>query len=95
MEIGVVYLVALKLLEHPSSPPSLIIFCAPVYSIKFNGALNFVEDGRSRSLRKKQEKMWGAFHDLRTSENFLKGWNVFLRSMKVSASPTFFQHVHH
>ena len=48
------------------------------------------------SLRLKKEKMWGLYHQLRTSKNFKEEWSQFLQaSVGHQASPAFFQFVTH
>ncbi len=41
-----------------------------------------------------KHKIWGFYHQLRTSEEFVKDWTQFLKaSIHVAASPFFYQHV--
>ena len=48
------------------------------------------------SLRLKKEKMWGLYHQLRTSKKFNQEWSQFLQeSVGHQASPAFFQFVTH
>ena len=44
-------------------------------------------------LRTRKSRMWGHYHQLRTSENFVQEWKNFLSKSVLSeqASPTFFQ----
>lgn len=55
----------------------------------------FDADGRCRSFQKKQERMWGAYHEMRTSSCFTKEWEDFItHSVGVTtALPIFYQHV--
>ena len=51
---------------------------------------------RHTSLRLRKEKMWRAYHHLRTSASFCKDWEMFLHnSVSHRAHPAFFQHVSH
>ena len=48
------------------------------------------------SVRLKKEKMWGLYHQLRTSKDFKEEWSQFLKkSVRHQASPAFFQFVTH
>ena len=49
-----------------------------------------------RTKRLKQAKMWGAYHKLRTSEEFKQEWRIFLeKSAEQNACAAFVQHVTH
>lgn len=37
--------------------------------------------------------MWGAFHGIRTSDNFIKDWESFLTNIDATFSPVFYQHI--
>ena len=46
------------------------------------------------NMRVRREKMWGNFHQLRSSDSFLSMWGTFLRECTAEqASPTFFQYI--
>ena len=50
----------------------------------------------SHSTAKEREKMWGAYHRLRTADKFLDDWRVFLStSIGCKALPSFYQFVTH
>ena len=54
----------------------------------------FVTTHRAQKL--KQEKMWGKYHSLRTSEQFLLDWNKFLSEItEIVPCAAFIQHVTH
>ena len=45
------------------------------------------------SLRLRNEKMWGAFNRVRTTDEFRSGWEDFLEKVGHAAFPDFFQYV--
>ena len=47
------------------------------------------------TARLRQEKMWGHYHCLRTSSQFLVLWENFLSIINEPASPAFIQHITH
>ena len=48
------------------------------------------------SIQLRKDKMWGAYHMLRTSKTFREDWSQFLlESVGHQASPAFFQYVTH
>ena len=68
--------------------------------IRFANALEetlktcFITIHRTKKL--KQEKMWGQYHHLRTSEKFLSDWKKFLSEVtEIIPSAAFIQHVTH
>ena len=68
--------------------------------IRFANALEetlktcFITTHRTNKL--KQEKMWGQYHHLRTSEKFLSDWKTFLSEVtEIVPSAAFIQHVTH
>ena len=68
--------------------------------IRFANALEetlktcFITTHRTKEL--KQEKMWGQYHHLRTSEKFLSDWKTFLSEVtEIVPSAAFIQHVTH
>ena len=50
---------------------------------------------RGSAVCRKQEKMWGHYHCLRTSNEFKIVWEGFLSNIDEPASPTFIQHITH
>ena len=50
--------------------------------------------GKTRSLKKRREKMWESLFKLRSTQNFRSKWSDFLQSsISVPASPIFYQYV--
>jgi len=48
------------------------------------------------TLQLKKERMWGAYHRLRTADTFVNDWRVFLSdSVRLKAFPAFYQFVTH
>ena len=60
----------------------------------FTRSLNACLGSDTLSLRTRKTRMWGLYHELRTSEEFIKAWKDFLNnSIASEACPTFFQFV--
>lgn len=47
------------------------------------------------SLQLRKERMWGAYHRLRTADTFVSDWRTFLESVRLKAYPAFYQFVTH
>ena len=47
------------------------------------------------TLQLKKEKMWGAYHRLRTADSFVSDWSVSGKSVQCKAFPAFYQYITH
>ena len=64
------------------------------FSKYFTRSLKACIGSDTLSLRTRKTRMWGLYHELRTSEELIKAWKDFLNnSIASEACPTFFQFV--
>ena len=83
---------ASKLLDWLAKPENEE--AATIFAEWLAKSLKSCVEGSAPSQKEKREKMWEAYHQFRTSQNFVKAWSEFLEtSIDVIPCPIFYQYV--
>ena len=81
------------LLEWISDHPDMAANFASLLIGKIQGCIHGPKKLSKRSVQRGREKMWESFYKLTSSEEFRKGWKMLLETVKVEATPIFYQYV--
>ena len=46
---------------------------------------------KGKCLKKKRERMWSSYHQLRVSDKYMEEWKNFLKKSDSGCNPTFYQ----